>query len=63
MLISFYIIGSVKVLKLPEQNMMFMDEKPTNVLQGVVGVFVVKDRRPWGTTLPKFEDIFEDNDN
>lgn len=63
MLKSIYITSSVKVLKLPEHNMMFVDQKPTYILQGVVGVFLVKDRRPRGTTLPTFDDIFDVNDN
>lgn len=63
MLKSLYITGGVKVLKLPEQNMMLADEKATYILQGVVGVFFVKDKSPLGTKLPKFKDIFDDNDN
>jgi len=43
--------------------MMITDKKPTYVLQGVVRVIVVKGRRPRGTTLPKFENIFEENDS
>lgn len=57
MLKSLYIIGSVKVLKLPEHNMMAADGKPTYILEGVVGFFVVKDRRPQGATLLEFKDI------
>lgn len=43
MLRSVYITGSVKVMKLLEQNMMVVDDKSTYVLQGVFGVFIVKD--------------------
>lgn len=49
MLKSLYIIGSVKV--------MAADGKPTYILEGVVGFFLVKDRRPQGTTLLEFKDI------
>lgn len=63
MLRSVYITRSVKVMKLPEQNMMVVDDKSTYVLQGVFGVFIVKDRRPRETTLLKFEDIFNVSEN
>lgn len=43
--------------------MMAVDRKPTYILQGVVGFFVVKDRSPQGTMLPEFKDIFDINDN
>lgn len=39
--------------------MMGDDVKPTMILQGVLGLFIMPDRKPQGSTLPQFTQIFE----